>query len=82
LLHAVSSPKGWRLSGSLRDIGERPFVTDSVEKLISQAHGILQANSEVAENPHETRGMAHCAQLWSEIVGNRSPLGSLEFQPF
>jgi len=26
--------------------------------------------------------MAHCAQLWSEIVGNRSPLGSLEFQPF
>jgi hypothetical protein len=42
----------------------------------------LQANAEVAENPHETRGMAHCAQLWSEIVGNRSPLGSLDFQPF
>jgi hypothetical protein len=47
-------------------------LTDSVEKFISQAHGILQANSEVVENPHETRGMAHCAQLWPEIVGNRS----------
>jgi hypothetical protein len=61
---------------------DRRFLSDSVEKLISQAHGILQANAEVAENPHETRGMAHCAQLWSEIVGNRSPLGSLDFQPF
>jgi hypothetical protein len=62
--------------------GLRPGLTDFVEKLISQAHGIVQVNSEVAENPHETHGMAHCAQLWSEIVGNRSPLGSLEFQPF
>jgi hypothetical protein len=60
----------------------RPLLTDSVEKLISQAYAILQANSEVVENPHETRGMAHCAQLWPEIVGNHSPLGSLEFQPF
>jgi hypothetical protein len=25
---------------------------DSVEKLISQAHGILPANAKVAENPH------------------------------
>jgi hypothetical protein len=57
-------------------------LADSVERLISQAHGILRANSEVAENPHEIRGMAHGAQLWSEIVGNRSPLGSFEFQPF
>jgi hypothetical protein len=57
-------------------------LTDSVEKLISQAHGILQANSEVAENPHEKRSVAHCAQSWSEIVGDHSPLGSLEFQPF
>jgi hypothetical protein len=57
-------------------------LADSVEKLISQAHVILQANAEVAENLHETRGMAHGAQLWSEIVGNRSRLGSLEFQRF
>jgi hypothetical protein len=57
-------------------------LADSVEKLVSQARVILQANSEVAENPRETRDMAHCAQLWSEIVGNHSPLGSLEFQPF
>jgi hypothetical protein len=61
---------------------ERLLLADSVENHISEAHGILQANSEAVENPHETRGMAHCAQLWLEIVGNRSPLGSLEFQPF
>jgi hypothetical protein len=29
----------------------RPALTDSVEKLISQAHVILQANATVAENP-------------------------------
>jgi hypothetical protein len=60
----------------------RQVAADSVEKLISQANMILQATAEVAANPHEVRGMAHCAQLWSEIVGNRSPLGSPEFQRF
>jgi hypothetical protein len=57
-------------------------MADSVEKLISQALGIFQANAEVAENLHEIRDMAHCAQLWSKIAGNRSPLGSLEFRTF
>jgi hypothetical protein len=31
---------------------DRPELADSVEKLISQAHVILQANARVAENPH------------------------------
>jgi hypothetical protein len=57
-------------------------IPGATRQLLFQAHVILQANAEVAENPHETRGTAHCAQLWSEIVGNRSPLGSLEFQRF
>jgi hypothetical protein len=54
----------------------------SVEKLLSQAHTILHANGKVAENHRRKRGVAHCAQLWTEIVGSRSPFGSRKFQVF
>jgi hypothetical protein len=66
----------------LEEFGDCRFMPILLKKLISQALGIFQANAGVAGNLHEIRGMAHCAQLWSKIAGNRSPLGSLEFRTF